>query len=396
VPGLDEGREVFTAFRSGTAAGDRAIATWRGWMRRLLAWSDDPLLVERLIDLEDRLPPQVREAPDVRDPVLLHNLDVALLTQLATFLPDDGLDELHLCAPFYDRDLAAVARLLHDLQPRAVTVYVGATTNVDGPALRRALDGPRVRYRGFEPDEFTHAKIVGVIAGDRGWLLTGSANLSRSALLHPASGRGNVELAVLSATTAADVRAAFAPAKARVVDRAAQDGVTPSGRHAGASPITESGPDPDPDPVQSATASQAARPCRATGETVSPAGSVRIGVAAPTAPPGLSIRPASADFTAAPSRPSTVKPAPAAAMTPAAAEGCSTATTNAIRGHHSRILSGAGMIHSLDSGGMPSTTHTTGAIHPPGTVELRPAALDRFRRAPPVAAPARTPFGRGW
>jgi hypothetical protein len=84
VPGLDEGREVFTAFRSGTAAGDRAIATWRGWMRRLLAWSDDPLLVERLIDLEDRLPPQVREAPDVRDPVLLHNLDVALLTQLAT------------------------------------------------------------------------------------------------------------------------------------------------------------------------------------------------------------------------------------------------------------------------------------------------------------------------
>jgi hypothetical protein len=77
-----------------------------------------------------------------------------------------------------------VARLLHDLQPRAVTVYVGATTNVDGPALRRALDGPRVRYRGFEPDEFTHAKIVGVIAGDRGWLLTGSANLSRSALLH--------------------------------------------------------------------------------------------------------------------------------------------------------------------------------------------------------------------
>jgi hypothetical protein len=223
VPGLDEGREVFTTFRSGTPAGDRAIAIWRGWMRRLVAWSDDPLLVERFTDLEGRLPPPVRDAPDFGNPVLLHNLDIALATQLAMFLPGDGVDELHLCAPFYDRDLAAVAGLLHDLQPRAVTVYVGATTNVDGPALRRSLMGLRVRYRGFEPDEFTHAKIVGVVDGDRGWLLTGSANLSRSALLHPGSGRGNVELAVLSTTTAADVRAAFAPPEARIVDRAASD-----------------------------------------------------------------------------------------------------------------------------------------------------------------------------
>jgi hypothetical protein len=112
VPGLEEGREVFTAFRSGNAAGDRAIAAWRSWMRRVLAWSDDPVLAERFADLESRLPPPVREAPQAQDPVLLHNLDVALLTQLTTVLPRGGVDELHLCAPFYDRDLAAVTQLL--------------------------------------------------------------------------------------------------------------------------------------------------------------------------------------------------------------------------------------------------------------------------------------------
>jgi hypothetical protein len=49
------------------------------------------------------------------------------------------------------------------------------------------------------------------------------------------------------------------------------------------------------------------------------------------------------------------------------------------------------MIHSLDSGGMPSTTRTTGAVHLSGTVDMPPATLDRFRPAPPpVATPART------
>lgn len=220
VPGLDDGREIFTVFRSGTPAGDRAIATWRGWMRRVLAWLDDPVVTERFADLEDRLPPPNREAAGEFDPVLLHNLDSALVTQLTAVLPADGVDELHLCAPFYDRDLAAVAGLLDDLRPRAVTVYLDASTNVDGPALRRLLDGRHVCYRGIDPDAFTHAKIVGVVAGDRGWLLTGSANLSRSALLRPASARGNVELAVLTTTTATAVRAAYVPPKACLVDRA--------------------------------------------------------------------------------------------------------------------------------------------------------------------------------
>ena len=105
VPGLDEGREVFTVFRSGNPVGDRAIATRRAWVRRILAWLDDPMLDERFADLENRLPPPAREATHGSDPLLLHNLDNALVTQLVAFLPADGVDELHLCARFYRRKL---------------------------------------------------------------------------------------------------------------------------------------------------------------------------------------------------------------------------------------------------------------------------------------------------
>lgn len=220
--GLDEGREVFTTFRSGTADGDRAIATWRSWVRRLVRQLDDVVLTERFADLEQRLPAPGRGTADGAGSVLLHNLDTPFVDQLTAVTPAPGVDELHLAAPFYDRDAEAVARLVRELAPHRVTVYLGATTSVDGRTLRGALAGRDVRFCGLEPDEFTHAKLVGVVVGDRGWLLSGSANLSRVALLRSVADRGNVELAVLTSMSAELVRRSFVPPGAAVVERAVE------------------------------------------------------------------------------------------------------------------------------------------------------------------------------
>ena len=43
------------------------------------------------------------------------------------------------------------------------------------------------------PDEFVHAKLIGAVAGNQGWLLSGSANLSRAALTRAVGDGGNVE-----------------------------------------------------------------------------------------------------------------------------------------------------------------------------------------------------------
>ena len=211
--GIDAGREVFTAFVAGTPHGDAAIRTWRGWMRRLIDAVDDTLLAERFTDLEQRLakPPG---PTGVADSPLWHNLDRPLADQFCdTVLTRAGaIDELIVTAPYYDEAGDALGRLADRLKPKRLTLYIASSTNVDGSRLaaRLASSGADVETLAYVPDRFTHAKLVGVVVGEEGWLLSGSANLSHAALTLPA-GPGNVELAVFADLSAVALRQAFLP-----------------------------------------------------------------------------------------------------------------------------------------------------------------------------------------
>ena len=212
--GLDDGREVFTTFRSGTPAGDTAIATWRAWMRRLVGHIGDTALAERFRDLESRIPPPPAIAPAVPPP-LLHNLDTPIAGQLAAAVAEAGsqVGELWLAAPFYDADAAAAGALLDTLQPGRVRLFVTGSTSVNGSRLAERLtaSGAQVTVAGYDPDRFVHAKLVGIITGRRAWLLSGSANLSRAALTLTPAAHGNIELAVLAPLEPAEMRAVFIP-----------------------------------------------------------------------------------------------------------------------------------------------------------------------------------------
>lgn len=217
--GLDEGREVFTEFESGTAVGDEAIAVWRTWMRRLIGRVDDTRLAERFADLETKLP--VSEGPRaVGETMLLHNLDEPLADQLVTAVTARAalpVDELLVTAPFFDRNALALGRLIERLAPRNISVYTTSTTSVDGPRLAHTLGraGANVSLYAYEPDVFTHAKLIGIVAGSQSWIFSGSANLSQAALTLTASD-GNVELSVLTSATPEQTRALFMPPGATV------------------------------------------------------------------------------------------------------------------------------------------------------------------------------------
>lgn len=211
--GLDEGREVFTAFVSGTPDGDDAIDVWRTWIRRLVQRVDDTRLAERFAELESRLPKPV--SPRITGTArVLHNLDEALADQLvATVMAESArVDDLIVTAPFFDRNGIALTSLIERLSPQRVTLYMTTATSVDGVQLATALQtsGADVKVWLYEPDRFTHAKVIGAIAGSRGWILSGSANLSRAALTMTA-GTGNVELSVITPASPSDVWAAFLP-----------------------------------------------------------------------------------------------------------------------------------------------------------------------------------------
>ena len=212
--GLDEGREVFTTFRSGTAVGDAAVAAWRSWMRQLVRLVGDTILAERFQDLEGRISSPPALAPVVPSP-LLHNLHTPIADQLVAAITEaDGrVEELWLSAPFYDADAAAVGVLLDALTPRRVRLFVTGTTSVNGERLAERLtaSGAQVKVAGYEPDRFVHAKLIGVIAGRRAWLLSGSANISRAALTLTPATNGNIELAVFTPLDVGELEAAFVP-----------------------------------------------------------------------------------------------------------------------------------------------------------------------------------------
>ncbi|MGH3276601.1 MAG: hypothetical protein ACRDNZ_20020 [Streptosporangiaceae bacterium] len=220
--GLDDGRELFTTFRSGTPVGNAAIDAWRSWARRIVSLVSDTTLAERFQDLEARFPPPLRVAATVPSP-LLDNLNAPIADQVAAAVTAAGVrvQELWLTAPFYDPDAAAVAALIDSLRPRHVHLLVTNSTSVNGDRLAERLcaSGAQVRVDAYQPERFVHAKLIGIAAGPRAWLLSGSANLSRAALtLTPAAG-GNIELAVLAPMDADLMRATFIPPSTTLMER---------------------------------------------------------------------------------------------------------------------------------------------------------------------------------
>lgn len=123
------------------------------------------------------------------------------------------VDEVHVMAPFYDRDARALKALLDRFRPARLHLYLGAGTSVHGPALAAVVSGfdRQVSLLEIDPLEFVHAKLVGIVVGDYGRLLTGSANLSQAALLGAGESWANVEACVAVELGAEETRQAFLP-----------------------------------------------------------------------------------------------------------------------------------------------------------------------------------------
>jgi hypothetical protein len=141
-------------------------------------------------------------APDSYAPAAVrHNLQSPLIEQLADAV-DFDVDTATLYAPFHDSDCAAVSAMLNRFRPRRLRLLVTRNTSVDADRLDEiiaATDGSTCEHLEIreEPTTFVHAKWIHLAGAHREAMLTGSANLSRSALLSAAA-HGNVELGIIS------------------------------------------------------------------------------------------------------------------------------------------------------------------------------------------------------
>jgi hypothetical protein len=218
--GLIEGKEVFCRFSSTTEIGRAAIGSWRAWMQRLVDKLGDDPLAHRWRELT-RCAPWLALPPAMSP--FVHNLDRPILDQLVEAI-EEPVDELHVLAPFYDANVRAFAALLERTTPRKLVLYLPHGMSVSGERLADVLGAFRggIQLLDFDDGAFVHAKLIGVVAGGEGLLLSGSPNCSGAALMS-AGHSGNCEVAVLARTNTNTVRTAFVPPGWSVVERTVED-----------------------------------------------------------------------------------------------------------------------------------------------------------------------------
>jgi hypothetical protein len=134
---------------------------------------------------------------------LVHTSNSALIDQL----PADDVDQLFLYAPFHDERADGIRELIERLLPNRVTLAVqsGRRTVIQPEALRAVIADLGVAFEVIADsrEQYRHGKLVEAVAPDgRRWTLTGSPNLSARALLHPATGGGNIEVGVIARPSA--------------------------------------------------------------------------------------------------------------------------------------------------------------------------------------------------
>jgi hypothetical protein len=170
-----------------------------------LVWSRCPWLPE-----PNHVPTTVR-----------HNLEVSLADQLATEVSWD-VEEMTAYAPFHDPDCAALSTLIERFRPRRLRLFIRGDTSVDADKLSGVLSSAQSFELahvaiGDEARDYLHAKWVHLRGAKREALLTGSANLSRSALLNPADS-GNLELGIISVGARGDFDHLYAPLRLTGID----------------------------------------------------------------------------------------------------------------------------------------------------------------------------------
>ena len=143
-----------------------------------------------------------------------HNMQSPLIEQLADAV-DFDVDVATVYAPFHDADCAAVSAVLNRFRPKRLRLLVTRNTSVDTDRLDEiiaATDGITCEHLEIrdEPVTFVHAKWIHLAGAHREAMLTGSANLSRSALLSAAA-HGNIELGIISVRDAGGFDGLYEP-----------------------------------------------------------------------------------------------------------------------------------------------------------------------------------------
>jgi len=201
--------EVATHFEYKTRKPD--LSAWQAchWafdtVKRIVGTSDTTGLGSQRLDQLLGTTPWLRQQLDnsITEPVWpIHNLDLSILQKVVNqYKSMDGspVREALVISPFFDRGSNAFNELLSFFSPAMIRLYTQDPLGLNPRSLKPILARHYVDFEAFQLDSDNrrlHAKAL-MLRTDRGvWLVTGSANFSKPALMQSAS-EGNTEIVTL-------------------------------------------------------------------------------------------------------------------------------------------------------------------------------------------------------
>ena len=208
--GWRENAEVWTRFEN-ESDGSGPFHAFRGYLADVLKRVVLPEAVEREVDEAFDASTKPWLSPGAADNALVGRVGSGppLLEQMLAVGGDEAVEELLVCAPYFDNDGVALQEFVANVQAHRTTVLCQPyRTGLHARAWKRnapnaTLQSIDYRHPGLAESErsaFVHAKFYGLRRDDEVLVLAGSANCSRAALTVRGNA-GNAELMAVRALT---------------------------------------------------------------------------------------------------------------------------------------------------------------------------------------------------
>lgn len=176
-------------------------------IQKLVSDVDMPVAVQQQISAINEKVDWLRESSTSIEPIVWHNYERSILDQLIDWRKNNGFvgpaKSVHAISPYYDQHLVALKKIASDLSPTKLNIYLDPNlTNLDGKTALQEWRGksPKLESYSIKAGEkqasFRHVHAKAIVGKEKNgsWIISGSANLSRPALLTSWQSGGNLEV----------------------------------------------------------------------------------------------------------------------------------------------------------------------------------------------------------
>lgn len=163
-------------------------------------------------DLHDYLSNyKIKDINNDKKTYLISNIEKPVIQQIEELI-DEDISKIIISTPFFDNNLESIKEIKKHFSCNNVELYIQNKNNsfpIDFNAKYGVVDKTNInifnelkKETGYDKvsDGFYHAKVIGFVGKTKGYILYGSANCSKNALLRTFKNNGNVECDILTET----------------------------------------------------------------------------------------------------------------------------------------------------------------------------------------------------